>query len=60
MRTQNAYLREGKSQAKSIKILKSQAKFTLLLSGNPAINHHHLTFRPSRNENLRLNLNIKN
>ena len=28
-------LEEGKSQAKSIKILKSQAKFTLLLSGNP-------------------------
>ena len=30
-------LEEGKSQAKSIKILKSLAKFTLLLSGNPEI-----------------------
>ena len=28
---------EGKSQAKSVKILKSQAKFSLLLSGNPDI-----------------------
>ena len=45
LHTQNAYLtrkcvltartlEEGKCQAKLIKILKSQAKFTLLMSGN--------------------------